>query len=79
MASNMRRNSNVIKMHKRIDFNIGYFVFIVIVLYITASVIMYATSKKTTIYQVNTGSLALDNVYTGLIIRILLLLNIQVP
>lgn len=69
MASNMRRNSNVIKMHKRIDFNIGYFVFIIIVLYITASVIMYATSKKTTIYQVNTGSLALDNVYTGLIIR----------
>lgn len=69
MANNMRRNSNVIKMHKRIDFNIGYFVFIVIVLYITASVIMYATSKKTTIYQVNTGSLSLDNVYTGLIIR----------
>lgn len=61
--------NNVVKMHKRFDFHIGYFVFIVIVLYIIASVIMYATSKKITIYQVNTGSLALDNVYTGLIIR----------
>lgn len=69
MAKNIRHSSNVVKMRKRIDFNIGYFVFIVIVLYIVASVIMYATSKKTTIYQVNTGSLALDNIYTGLIIR----------
>lgn len=65
----MKHNNNVIKMHKRIDFNVGYFVFIVIVFYIAVSVIMYATSKKTTIYQVNTGSLALDNIYSGLIIR----------
>ena len=65
----MKKKSNIVKFAKRIDFNVGYLVFIVIVLYIIASVIMYATSKKTTIYQVSDGSLSVNNVYTGFVMR----------
>ncbi len=65
----MKKRGNIIKMPRRFDFNVGYLVFIVIIIYLAVSVIMYATSKKTIVYEVNTGSLALDNIYEGFIIR----------
>ncbi len=64
-----KKKSNVRHFIKKPDLNVGYIVFIVIFLYIAASLIMYAVSKKTVIYEVNSGSLALDNEYKGFIIR----------
>lgn len=44
-------------------------VFIVIILYLAISVIIYAASDKVVIYEVNKGSLSLNNVYSGIIAR----------
>jgi hypothetical protein len=65
----MKKRGNIIKMPRRFDFNVGYLVFVVIILYLIVSVIIFANRKKTVIYEVNTGSLALDNIYEGFIIR----------
>ena len=65
----MGRRGNIVKFNKKIDFNIGYVVFIVIILYLAISVIIYAASDKVVIYEVNKGSLSLNNVYSGIIAR----------
>lgn len=65
----MKKRGNIIKMPRRFDFNVGYLVFVVIILYLIVSVIIFANRKKTVIYEVNTGSLVLDNIYEGFIIR----------
>ena len=63
------KKNNVVKFSRKPDINIGLIIFIVIFIYIVISVIIFAFSKKTTIYEVNEGSLAHDNTYTGFIIR----------
>lgn len=65
----MKKNSNVIRMPHRFNFNAGYLVFLIVILYLIISVVMYLTDTAITIYQVNTGSLALENIYEGFIIR----------
>ena len=66
----MRRQSKIVKMHKRVNINnIGFYVFLVVFIYLVASVIIYISRDTTVIYQVNTGSLSLDNIYTGFILR----------
>ena len=40
----MGKRGNIVKFNKKIDFNIGYVVFIVIILYLAISVIIYALS-----------------------------------
>lgn len=64
-----KRRNNVVKFTRKPDINIGLILFVVIFIYIIVSVLIYAFSKKTTIYEVNAGSLAYDNTYTGFIIR----------
>ncbi len=64
-----RPRNNIRKFKRRPDVNIGLVIFIVIFIYICVSVIIYAVSKKTTIYEVNAGTLAYDDVYTGFILR----------
>ncbi len=63
------KKNNVLKFSKKPDVNIGLIIFVVIFIYIVISVLIYAFSKKTTIYEVNAGSLTQDNAYTGFIIR----------
>lgn len=66
MAGN---KNNVLRFSKKPDVNIGLIIFVVIFIYIIISVFIYAFSKKTTIYEVNAGSLTQDNAYTGFILR----------
>ena len=63
------RKNNVVKFSKKPDINIGLIIFIVIFLYIVISVLIFAFSKKTSIYEVNAGSLTIDNIYTGFVLR----------
>ena len=75
----MGRRGNIVKFNKKIDFNIGYVVFIVIILYLAISVIIYAASDKVVIYEVNKGSLSLNNVYSGIIARDEQIVNRNIP
>lgn len=63
------QKNNVVKFSKKPDINIGLIIFVVIFIYIIISVFIFAFSKKTTIYEVNAGSITQDNTYTGFIIR----------
>lgn len=65
----MSKRNNVIKFTRRPNFNIGLIIFGVIFIYLVISIIIFSTSKKTVIYEVNAGSLAFDTTYTGFIIR----------
>lgn len=65
----MARGSNVTKFHKRPTLNVGVIIFIVIFIYLIISVIIFMTSKKTVIFDVYDGSLAVDYNFTGLILR----------
>lgn len=64
-----KKKNNVIRFSRKPDVNIGLILFIVIFVYIVISVFIFIFSKKTTIYEVNAGSLAYDNSFTGFIIR----------
>lgn len=66
MAAN-RQNIN--KFRRRPTLNIGIIIFGVILIYFVISVIIYASSKKTVIYEVYDGSLAVDRSFTGFIVR----------
>ncbi len=63
------RRQNISKFRRRPRLNIGIIIFGVIFIYLVISVIIYATSEKTVIYEVNDGSLTVDRGYTGFIVR----------
>ena len=65
----MAGNGKTIKIKKRHSFNVGLVILAVIFFYVVVSVIIYASSKKSIVYEVYAGSLAVDNVYTALIER----------
>lgn len=63
------RRDNVRKFRRRPTLNVGILIVGVIFLYMVISVIIFATTKRTTVYEVTDGSLALDNMYTGFAVR----------
>ena len=65
----MSRYNNVRKFRKRPALNVGVCIFAVIFIYMVISVIIYAASKKTVVYEVVDGSLAAENTYDGFIMR----------
>ena len=65
----MPRYSNVRKFRKRPSLNVGVCIFAVIFIYMVISVIIYAASKKTVVYEVEEGSLAAEDTYEGFIVR----------
>ena len=63
-------NSNKIRQYKKpLNINLGMIFFGVILFYILICVFMYFTTKHVSGYQVKTGSLYVENVYTGLALR----------
>lgn len=61
--------NNITKFRKKPTINIGMVIFAVIFIYVMISVILYATAKKTVIYDVDEGSLSVDSTFTGIILR----------
>lgn len=61
--------SKIIQFKKRKHLNIGIVIFGIIFIYLVATVIMYITAPRVTIYEVRQGSILKDNAYTGLAIR----------
>lgn len=67
MASNS--NNKIVKYRKPINFNIGMLIFIVIAIYVVICVILYMRSNPVVGYEVKMGSLSVNNVYNGIVIR----------
>lgn len=65
----MGSNSKVTRFRKRRGINIGFFVFLIIFIYVSISVYMFFTKKHLSIYEVKEGSTSDDTVFTGLIHR----------
>ena len=59
----------VSKFHKKISFNPGVMVFLVIFVYIVIMVVSYFRQTHITPYEVKLGSLAINNTYDGVILR----------
>jgi hypothetical protein len=62
-------SNNVTRYRKRREFNVGFIVFLIILVYILITVYIYFTKDHLSIYEVKEGSTSDDNVFTGLIIR----------
>lgn len=61
--------SNIIKFKKRKQLNIGIVIFGIIFIYLIATIFMYITAPRTTVYEVRQGSILKDYAYTGLALR----------
>jgi len=62
-------NQKVVKFKKRRHLNIGIVVFIGLLIYIVIHVYIYMTKDHISIYEVHEGSMAKDNLITGIILR----------
>lgn len=60
---------NIIKFPKRRNLNIGIIIFGIIFVYLIATIVLYLTAPKITVYEVRQGSILKDNAYTGLALR----------
>ena len=63
------KSAKIEKFKKPLNINLGMVFFGVIFVYLLVCVFLYFTTKHVAGYQVKTGSLFVDNVYTGLAIR----------
>lgn len=68
MASNVKSHKAE-KFKKPINFNIGMLIFVVIAIYVVICVILYMRSNPVVGYEVKMGSLSVNNVYNGIVIR----------
>ena len=65
-----RTESAKIKQYKKpLNINLGMIFFGVIFIYLLVCIFLYFTTKHVAGYQVKTGSLFVDNVYTGMAVR----------
>ncbi|WP_346663537.1 HlyD family efflux transporter periplasmic adaptor subunit [uncultured Merdimonas sp.] len=64
-----QKPTNIQIYRKKWNFNIGIFIFGVIFIYLTATILLYLTGNHVSIYEVREGSIQRDDAYTGLVIR----------
>lgn len=64
-----KKSSTVTEYRRPININIGMVIFAVILLYVLYSVFRYFTSDRIVGYEVRSGSLSRNNVYTGIALR----------
>lgn len=69
MASRKNNSISISKYKRKREMNIGIFIFTIVFIYLIVTIVMYASSKKISIYEVREGSILKDNSYTGLVIR----------
>lgn len=65
----IKKTKKVKKYRKPLNLNIGMIIFGAIFIYIVVCVIMYFQTGHIVRYEVQEGSLAIDNVYRGIVIR----------
>lgn len=65
----MARQNNIKQYRKPININLGMIIFSAIFVYIVIGVFLYFTTEHIIGYEVQTGSLAVSNIYKGLALR----------
>lgn len=65
----MAKNKKIVKYRKPIRVNIGVIIFGIIFLYIVFNFFVYLTKEHISIYEVQQGTIAENNVYNGLALR----------
>ena len=65
----MKKNKNVVKYKKPLNINIGVVVFIIIFIYLVFNAFTYLTEVHISPYEVEQGTIAVNNVYNGLALR----------
>lgn len=66
---NRKNVTNISQYRFKKSFSIGLLLILIVFLYLCIVVVGYLTEKKVSIYEVRSGSIVRDDVYTGLIIR----------
>lgn len=66
---NLAKNNDVIKYKRTINFNIGFVIFLIIIIYVLFNVFSFFTKNEIAKYQVQQGSIATNYVYQGIILR----------
>lgn len=69
MSSREKNSISINRYKRKREFNIGIFIFAIVFIYLIVAIVMYATTKKISVYEVREGSILEDNSYTGLVIR----------
>ncbi len=63
------KNKKIIKFHKASQFNIGVIIFLIILIYMLYNIFQYFTMERVAVYEVTQGTIAQDNMFTGVILR----------
>ena len=66
---NLEKETNVVKYRKPLNINIGVVIFVIIFIYVIFNVFMYFTKTHISPYEVEYGTMAANNIYTGFVIR----------
>ncbi len=69
MAKRNKKNDSIVKFNTARSFNIGFVVFLVVMIYVLFHMITYFTSSNIAEYEVKQGSIATNNIYRGLVLR----------
>ncbi len=77
MASRKDNSINIKKYKRTRDMNVGIFIFAIVLIYLIVTIVMYATTKRISTYEVREGSILKDNSYTGLVLREEQLINAE--
>lgn len=65
----LSENKKIVKYRKPLNINIGVIIFIIIFIYLVFNVFSYMTTTHISVYEVQQGTMAENNVYKGLILR----------
>lgn len=65
----MDKNKKVVKYRKPFNINIGVVIFVIIFIYLIFNIFTYMTTTHISIYEVEQGTMAANNVYRGLVLR----------
>ncbi len=63
------KNKKIVRYRRTFNGNIGVIIFIFIFIYIVYNVFSYATATHISVYEVEQGTMAENNIYRGLILR----------
>lgn len=65
----MKQNKKVVKYKKPFHINIGVVIFVFIFIYLIYNIFAYMTSTHISVYEVEQGTIAENNIYRGLVLR----------
>lgn len=69
MQFQKKKQTNLKQFKRKREINIGTFIFLIVLIYLSVACILYASKKQVSVYEVREGSIQKDIAYMGLILR----------